>query len=196
MKKLFLTTIIVVVAMTSVVAQNFGVKAGLNLANVRGDAKNVSMLTSFHVGAFAEFKISDTFSFQPELVYSVQGAHMYYLGITIGFQPIDATYNFNYINLPLMAKYKVSDNFSVLAGPQIGFLTSAKVKIGSGNFSDAEYHSYKSTDFGLNLGIIYELRNGLFFDLRYDIGFSNIIEESSFDLKNSVISFSLGYKIK
>ena len=57
-------------------AQNvtFGVKAGLNFACLSGDdAEDFDGRTSFHIGATAEFSLSETFSIQPELLYSGQG---------------------------------------------------------------------------------------------------------------------------
>ncbi len=190
MKKLFFAAIIAVFAMTSVNAQTFGVKAGLNLANLTGDIDNNKALTSFHVGAVAEFEISDEFSFQPELVYSAQGTHIKYSEDLGGGNSYDADYkvNLSYLNLPLMGKYEVSEGISLLAGPQIGFLMSAK---SDGN--DIK-DSMKGIDFGVNLGAAYELESGMFFDLRYNIGLSNIADSNNVTIKNSVLSVSLGYK--
>lgn len=70
-----LTAFITVIAMISSNAQQFGVKAGLNLASVTGDfTDDFDGRASLHFGVVAEFKISDVFSFQPELIYSSQGA--------------------------------------------------------------------------------------------------------------------------
>ena len=57
----------------------------------------------------AEIPIANRFSFQPELLYSGQGSSV----------------NLNYLNIPLMAKYNLTKEFSLEAGPQIGFLLSA-----------------------------------------------------------------------
>ena len=96
---------------------NFGIKAGLNLAGLNGseDLDDYDLRTSFHVGAVAEIGISEKFSFQPELLYSSQGAK----AEESGFK---ATIKLDYLNLPLIAKYYVAEGFSVEAGPQIGFL--------------------------------------------------------------------------
>ncbi len=52
----------------------FGVKTGLNFADVSGDqVDGFETVTVFHFGVMAEFIISDKFSFQPELLYSGQG---------------------------------------------------------------------------------------------------------------------------
>ena len=82
-------------------AQNvtFGAKAGVNFASLSGDdADGTDGRTSFHIGATAEFSLSDTFSIQPELLYSGQG-------FTTKQSGVDITGKMDYINLPVMAKF-------------------------------------------------------------------------------------------
>jgi hypothetical protein len=74
---------------------------------------------SFHAGGFVNVPISDKFSIQPELLYSAQGENG---------KSIDVTLQNDYINLPVMDKFYVSNNFTIEAGPQIGLLLSAKIK--------------------------------------------------------------------
>ncbi len=93
-----------------------------------------------------------------------------------------------------MAKYYVADGFSIEAGPQVGFLMSAKVKA-EGEEEDIK-DSVKGIDFGANLGIGYKLESGLNFGARYNLGLSNLNDgEDSDDFKwnNSVIQVSVGY---
>ena len=52
----------------------FGVKGGLNIATLTGDVQDASTKVGFHVGGFAEIKVSDKFAVQPELLFSTQGA--------------------------------------------------------------------------------------------------------------------------
>ena len=52
MKKLLLLTVICLMSIISISAQNFGVKAGLNFATISGDdAEDFDGRTSFHIGA-------------------------------------------------------------------------------------------------------------------------------------------------
>ena len=78
--------------------------------------------TSFHIGGVVEIPISDSFSVQPELLYSSQGAKA---ESSFGG---DVDFKLSYLNLPIMAKYYVAENFSLEAGPQVGLLLSAKVE--------------------------------------------------------------------
>jgi opacity protein-like surface antigen len=184
MKKLFIAAI-AVLAFGSANAQEtkFGVKAGLNFSNFTGDVENNSMKVGFHVGGLVNIKVSDKFAVQPELLYSGQGAK-FDGGVTVSA---------DYLNIPVMAQFKIADKFSLEAGPQIGFLMSAKAK-GSGQTVDVK-EFYNSTDFGINIGAGYDVTENINVGLRYTIGVSNIAKDSG-DYKegNSNIAFALGYK--
>ncbi len=181
MKKYFLTAAAVFGLMSAVSAQDisFGAKAGINIANFSGDAVGNSSLIGFHIGGTAEIELSDEFSFQPELMYSAQGA-------SFDFGDSKLTY----LNIPLMAKYYVAEGFSLEAGPQVGFLLSAKNK--DVDFKD----EVKGIDFGINAGVGYKLDSGLNFGVRYNLGLSNINDTEDtddFKTKNTVIQLSVGY---
>jgi hypothetical protein len=157
----------------------FGAKAGFNMSNLAG-ADNASTLIGIHLGGFAEFKLSDKFAVQPELLFSMQGA---------GFDGGDT--KLNYINIPVMAKYFVTENISIEAGPQIGFLMSAKA-----DGTDVK-EGYNSTDFGINLGGSYYLNDNMFLTARYGFGLSDVEKDLPSDekgSKNSVFQLSFGYK--
>lgn len=198
---------------------NFGAKAGANFATLNGDVDDTSMKVGLHVGGVAEYMINEKFSLQAELLYSMQGAKNEY-SESYSFNDYseiyseEATYKLNYINLPVMAKYYLADNFSIVAGPQIGFLTSAKADfdetytITEGGSTTVETESIsdldikdalKSIDFGLNFGLGYKLDNGLNFEARYNLGLMNIDDspteagDPETSIKNGVIQVSLGF---
>ena len=185
MKKIILS-LVAVATFGAVNAQDmkFGAKAGINMSNFTGDANTDSKI-GFQVGAFAEFKVSEKFAVQPEILFSNLGAKYDVLGTTV-------TENANYILIPVMAKYYVANAFSLEAGPQIGFLMSAKAK-GDGDSVDTK-DNYKSMDFGLNLGAGYDVAENINIGLRYSLGLSNIADASGFDVKTSNIALAVGYK--
>lgn len=165
---------------------SFGAKAGLNLANVTGDVEDNDMKAGFHVGGMAEIAFSDKFAVQPELVFSTQGYQVDVAGETVKA-------NLNYINLPIIAKYFVTEGLSIEAGPQVGFLVDAKYKF-DGDTEDID--DTASVDFGLNFGAGYKLDNGLNFAARYNVGLSNIYDgpgSDDFKVNNSVFQLSVGY---
>jgi hypothetical protein len=185
----------------------FGAKVGLNLATITGDLEGIKGRTSFHLGGMAEIRINEDFVVQPELLYSAQGGK--YDEFTLAL---------DYLYLPVMGKYFVSDEFSLEAGPQFGYLLSAKLKdnsssgdSGGGGTVDTVGRPSKNTsakratedvkediksfDFGLNIGASYILENGINLGLRYYLGLANgnNIEGNDGNFKNSVFQLSVGY---
>ena len=182
MKKLLLTAIIVLFTVISTSAQSFGAKAGLNIANVSGDVEDNKALLGLNVGVFAEFELSDWVFLQPEILYSAQGVELKEEGVSFDFE-------MDYLNIPVMFKFEVADDFNLEAGPQIGFLLSAKL-LGVDVKDQME-----TVDFGANLGFSYDFTENLFVGARYNIGLTNIVKDSPDEsVKNSVFSISAGYK--
>jgi hypothetical protein len=159
-----------------------GIKGGLNVSSLMGDAKDVAIRTSIHAGLVAEIIVSDKFSIQPELLYSGQGATETFDG--------GGRIKLDYITLPVLAKFPIAKSLSLEAGPQVGFLVSGKRKT---NDSNDKIEGAKTIDFGLDAGLEYELNNGVFFQARYNLGLTDIGSgpENS-RISNSVIQFSIG----
>ena len=203
--KNFLTTLLAIASFTLINAQEsdirFGAKAGLNISDLTGDDADLigyDSKTGFHIGAVVEIPISDTFAFQPELLFSTQGGK----GEESGAEFISSI---NYLSIPLMAKLYVAEGLSLQAGPQISIMVSAEdtlkasIDTGFGEINidesvDAK-DDYKTIDLGLNFGLGYQLEMGLFLDARYNLGLTNIADYlGASTLKNSVFQISLGYK--
>ena len=211
MKKIKLTLFIAIMTIVSVNAQTtFGVKAGANFSSFAysdsyGESQYEKARTSIHFGAVAEIQISDKFSFQPELLYSSQGSKY---EISEEDYSEKSVAKFDYLTVPLMAKYYVAEGFSLEAGPQIAFLLSAKDDYAfydhyweDGSYSETYdmADGFKKVDFGLNFGVGYKLDSGLNFGARYYLGLSNIEELDDDDyyyyrlIKNRVFQISVGY---
>ncbi|KUJ61824.1 hypothetical protein AR687_11450 [Flavobacteriaceae bacterium CRH] len=191
MRKIILSALAVIAfGYTNAQSTRFGVKAGLNLTTFAGgNYYDANSLVGFHVGGFAEIKIIEKLAIQPEVLFSTQGAKF-----DGGFDG-DWDTKLNYINIPVLAKFFITKQFTVEAGPQIGFLVSAKE-----DGQDAK-DFYKSTDFGFNFGAGYNFTDNLSVGLRYTVGLSNIGDYETDDTeeyldspKNSVLALSLAYK--
>ncbi|HET8837591.1 MAG TPA: porin family protein [Flavobacteriaceae bacterium] len=163
---------------------NFGAKAGVNFASIAGDdADGLNNRTSFHVGFLAEIPLAPKFSLQPEIQYSAQGATAKgRVFTTEGTFSYEAKIKLDYINLPVMANYSITDKFSLQAGPQIGFLVSAKAEaevsdgMETGSAAESTKDDFKAVDFGIGFGAEYEFANGLFLNARYVLGLTNILK--------------------
>lgn len=119
-------------------------------------------------------------------MYSSVGAKTDILGTTV-------TAETNYIIIPVMAKFNVAPKFHLEAGPQVGFLTSAKYK--ADNDSIDAKDDFESTDFGLNLGLGFDFTENLSAGLRYTFGLSNIAKDNGDDkVQNANFALALSYK--
>ncbi len=176
MKKLIFA-IIVLFSFSTVQAQivQFGLKGGYNSATLSGLDGNKA-LSGFHVGALAEIDIV-FMSIQPELVYSTQGS---------AFDSGDDV-KLDYLNVPVMAKLNLLKILYLEAGPQFGFLLSAKD--GSDDIKD----NLNSTDIAVGVGAGVELFDKFDVGLRYNFGITDVNKEGD-SVKNNVLQFGISYK--
>jgi hypothetical protein len=172
----------------------FGAKVGINFATLSFDPDDEEDLketrTGFVVGVLAVIPLNARFAFQPEALYSSQGAK------ADGF---DAHIKLDYLNIPLLANINLSGGdypISLLVGPQLGFRTSAKLKAEEGGVEIEEDFDdeTESFDFGLVTGVSATIRNFVV-DARYTWGLSNInaLEDDDQKVKNRVFTISVGY---
>ncbi|MEO6174773.1 MAG: porin family protein [Flavobacterium circumlabens] len=199
MKKIIFTAAAVIAfAFSNAQETKFGVKGGVNLSTLTGDVEDATSKAGFHVGGFAEFKISDKFSIQPEVLYSTQGAkEKGQVDFNGAVYDVEMDYKLAYINVPILAKYYVAEKFSLEAGPQIGFLVSAKgeATVGGNSAEDDIKDSFESIDFGVDFGAGYDFTENLSVGLRYNLGLANLAKDAEdYKIHNSVFSLSVGYK--
>ncbi|HQV60061.1 MAG: PorT family protein [Chitinophagaceae bacterium] len=181
MKKIILS--VVMLSATFFVSQaqvQYGLKAGANFYTFGGDeVENEDLNSKFglHIGGLVNFSVSEKFKVQPEIVFSIQGSKQ-----TDGTDELN--WNFNYLNIPIMAQFYVSNGFFLETGPQIGFNLKAEIKDEeSGTTFDLD-DEIKSTDISWGLGAGYKTASGFGFGARYNLGLSSIAEESDVDIKN------------
>lgn len=162
-----------------------GIKGGVNFASVHGSDKDkfgsTNSHTSFHAGVFAQFGFNDFFSLQPELLYTRKG-----------YERQDSVFRLDYLEVPVLAVFNISDNFSVHLGPQVGIMVSGKVED-----EEIDLEPYNTFDYGLSAGLegsLDRFRLGTryvhsFGDLRKEDSSGNSIDEN---IKNGVIQVYLG----
>ena len=215
MKKIFVTSILLLISSYTVQAQKlkYGLKVGVSLSNLRGNngiVEDASSIVTPQFGGFVYWKLSDKMSFKPELLYSKQGAK---LKGEIRENELSASY----LNIPLMFQRHISKRMALEFGPQLGILLKFKYKIYrdiEGDIVGVESQhtdGRNSIDFGLNLGGVYQLENGLNLYLRYNFGLISLAEGENLDSpsdtwsypnifyidgKHSVLSFGVGYFLK
>lgn len=201
MKKIFLSLVVTFFAFETIAQLNGGIKGGLNFAQVHaevsGDSELSDMLIGFQLGGYLNYSLSDKVAIQPELVFTRAG------GKESVYDPdlqddVKLSSKNDYLSIPLMFRFKVGDKFHILAGPQVGILLAAKVKIevqGQSIQIDAK-DGFKTLDFGLTAGLGYAI-NKVGIDARYNFGLANIAEGATGDDKaqNRVIMLAVSYKL-
>lgn len=197
MKKILFFLFLVCMAFNirSQVSVKLGLKGGLNISNVdaSGYAEGVNFknkaLTSGHFGVFTRFNLLGTLELQPEVLYSLQGFTLKGELSEYGFSQ-DFKLKMNYVQVPIMLKFYPVLGLYLQAGPQIGYLISAKFM--GEDFKD----ELQSTHWALNVGAGYDFPFGLGLDARYSIGLSNVIENfegGNGSNKSSLFAISVSY---
>jgi hypothetical protein len=188
MKKLILS--IGLLAGVSAAAQaqgiKYGVKAGGSLTTVTGsDVDGAKNKFGFNGGVLANFGFNDMISIQPEVLYSMKGAKQ--------DGSDDARINLNYIDVPVLLKVSTgATGLFFEAGPQVGFLASAKAK--SGGISVDIKDEFKTVDFGYAAGVGFQVESGPNVGLRYNGGFTNIAKDASAGTaRNSAFQLYVGF---
>lgn len=169
-------------------------KIGMNLASIingkeiRGyDSK---VLVGLAGGIEAEYVVANKFSVALGALYSKQGCA---LDVPIDYAHI----SLDYLNIPIVANYYIIPGLAIKAGIQPSFLLGAKEKYKeNGHTGDDDIKDYlKTFDLAIPLGASYEYKNFVF-DARYNLSVLRLNKDSwDKNIRNSVIQFTLGYKL-
>jgi hypothetical protein len=147
---------------------DFGIKSGLNLADVViNNFSNPDLEPAYqikpgvHAGFYFSVEGDNEVGLAAELLYSNKG--------------VNAINNINlhYVCIPLLVRYHFHDHFFAEAGPEVGYLVNANSKYGNLNSTWDN-----KLDIGLDAGLQY--RPGkIHFGLRFNAGFSSVIRTTS-----------------
>jgi hypothetical protein len=155
-----------------------GIKGGANFANMAIKDVDSESITDFHIGAYVNLNVSDKFGITPEILYTAQGS-----------KTSNATVNTDYFAVPVMLRWKPISLISLQAGPQFSFLTQA-IRDGV-DIKD----QLKNNDFGAAFGAGLHLPLGFNGGVRYVLGFTNISEVSTEEIKNRTLQIYVGWTI-
>ena len=187
MKKLMILAVMMVATLTASAQQKVGTwsitpTGTFNLATIVGDnTDDMSMKVGLGAGADAMYQLSSLVGLSGGLYYSMQGAN----------GKGDVKYNVDELLIPLMANFYVYPNLALRVGLQPGFIVDAKVKSDKVEVDSSD--SFQSVEISLPLGISYEISNFVI-GARYNLGLAKI-NKGNGSWRNSVLMFSLGYKI-
>jgi len=217
MKKLLLVAAVAIMGATvSAQEVRFGAKAGYSLSTLKfkdnQEVESTDPMHTFYVGGLVEYKMSDKFGLQGEVLYSPLGGKISEKvedpDDVATFIKIQNKTTLGTLLIPVSAKYFISDSFSISAGASFGVILSAKSKtvadlglvvIPGFEISADDERDIKDNINTLNiapfLGAEFALENGIFFDARYNYGVSNLAKNAgNAKLTNSFLQVGVGFK--
>ena len=202
MKKLFTILTVVALATTTSFAQ-FGIKAGLNLANIvnNNDDSDNGMKLGMIIGANYNAELSDVMSLDVSATFKQSGTkesseesstdawgtYKYESSSTIAL---------SYLDISPSLSFNLSDAMALSFGPYLAFALSGKAKYEStqtisgtgtsqdGSTTQSEEESIdfgdgddgiKAMDFGLNIGATYSINDAISINAGYSMGLTNLM---------------------
>jgi hypothetical protein len=181
-----------------------GIAGGLNLANTVDAYNNFSTNTiaAFHVGLTLDIPLVYPLSFAPEVLFSQKGYSAQTVDNTTGAN-VNFTQRSNFIDVPLLAKFRLGPVVNFVVGPQISFPISTTNTYDDG-VSQLERDHYNTTNdrtvvdgvigIGFNITPDVELR------ARYTIDFQetndNAYFNNGYDYRNQVFQLGIGFKFR
>ncbi len=194
----------------------FGIRAGLNLSNLRVDEAEAGMspksLASFHVGGSWQHLLTPSMPLYLEtgLYISQKGCKVKEGGFELTIKPL-------YMQVPVLAVYRFETAAGIslqpFLGPYVAYGLSGKAKVSMGDYSskadlfkESNYEDsdgdpqptqqlLKRFDAGLRLGVG-ATWNNLYFSLGYDLGLTDNVKEDEYGVvyaRNRTFTISAGY---
>jgi len=184
----------------------FGIKGGLNFANVR-NAKSVttSNQTGFMGGVFLAPPSKGIMSYRTEIIYSKQGYNY-------ETQTNTGNVNLDYIIMPHLMCFNITKFVQLQVGGQMAYLVNAKqdtVKSSTPNpYTGSVMDMYNRFDYGFGGGVEIHPVKGLIIGARLNVSMGNLYKDpSSFmtggggmqspipkiEVKNNVLQLSAGW---
>lgn len=186
------------------VRAQFGIKAGVNFANVtKASSINNSNRSGFMVGVFLAPPSKGLLSYNTELEFSQQG-YNYETNTNTG------SVTLNYIIMPHLMKIRITKLLQIEVGGQVAYLLNAKAdsnKTASSNNPYAAIEDYYNRfDYGAAAGFEIHPFLGLLIGARYNISFGDMYKDRyttspgttpafipDVNLKNNVLQIFAGW---
>ncbi|MFZ6011615.1 MAG: porin family protein [Bacteroidota bacterium] len=200
---LLLSAILIMFSSLHAQAQNkavAGIKGGLNMSNLYSKTvTDEDARFGFHAGFFGQLFASDAFAIQPELNYSTKGNKV----ITeFGIIDQETKFNLSYLDVPVLAVFKLGDAAEVHAGAYWAYLLGANIDTDGDlgdDFREFDRDNFDNWDYGLVGGIGFNL-GGAQLGVRYNYGLNEIARSSGAkrmlrNSKNSVAQLYLAFNL-
>jgi hypothetical protein len=175
-----------------------GVEGGLSIANTVSTYNtyySTNSILGFHAGITADIPIIYPLSFEPEVLFSQKG---YEANTADGI----FTQRNNYIDVPLLAKFRLVRGFNFLVGPQLNFPVSTTNTFDNGFAVSRETYYTNTSNKSYVAGVIgfsIDLNPNVDIHARYIIDLQSNTQDVNSpipDYRNQVWQFGLGIKFQ
>lgn len=167
-KLIFLATTLLIFS-ASYSQINFGVKAGASINKISGKSFKDEFSYGYHAGAYVTLGIGGKLSIQPEVLFNQITADT-----ASNFSAVYPSFNkinhikLNYLTIPILLNYNISNILALQAGPQFGILMDQNK-----NFLQNGEQAFKNGDFSMIGGLQLKLLKFRIYG-RYVVGLSDI----------------------
>jgi hypothetical protein len=193
---------LILISSTTFAQINFGMRHGVAGTTFSGTGDiydNANITYSYTAGAFFTIPVIESLAIQPEINYVRKGRSNETTELDT---PFETDFMIQYIQVPVLLQYRnneiLSNSGSVFyinAGPYTGFALNPQTRE-SGNSEDLIIMTDTETqnDWGATFGLGFQTpirHNEVRFDLRYDMGFSEIKSQPD-DYHTKALSLTIG----
>ena len=157
---------------------------GMNISNCKFENFEGITPTSemgYFFGVAPNYQINDKLRFQVDFQYSLKG-------YTTAFESdlLPSNFRFTYFDIIPEIEYYFIENFALGLGVNYGIKMNEQFKIRDEDWSESEYESVNSSDFGLTGKLKVDIKNFFGF-VRYNIGLKDIADVTFTDGNGLII---------
>jgi len=198
MKSLVTLSFFTFLSFSAAAQLSFGIKGGTNIAEYsfkeNGTSIDQTSINGFTLGAVLEIGLGGNVFLQPEAVFIQKGSKLQVLND-------DNKFNVNYLDIPVLLKIKLLNsnllNINLFGGPSFGLALNGE-ETQNGQTVEVNFggeNGLKRFDLGINAGggVGVNLGSiGVFGDVRYLFGVSDISDDANREIKNKGLNLSVG----
>jgi hypothetical protein len=178
-----------------------GIKGGLNVSNlIVDDVTDRNARIGFHAGVYGQLFSSRAFAIQPEVNFSTKGNK---ITIADGIIDQETKFNLSYIDIPVLAVFKLGKAAEIHAGAYWAYLVGANIDADGdldNDFTRIDRDNFDKWDYGLVGGLGFNLGKGAQLGARYNYGLNEIANSAGArrmlgNTKNSVAQLYLAFNL-
>lgn len=177
-----------------------GIKGGLNVSNlITDEVTDKNARYGFHAGVYGQLFANEGFAIQPELNFSTKGNKVSY---NFGIIDQETKFNLSYLDVPILAVFKLGDAAEIHAGAYWAYLVGANIDTDGDlgdDFRQLDRDNFDDWDYGLVGGIGFNLGD-IQIGARYNYGLNTIARSEGArrilgSTKNSVGQIYLAFNL-